>query len=451
TASGATTSNADAEPGPIPLTPSQEGCLARPRAFLHYRNIARFFELRRDVSDDIFKAALAAVWRHHPALRARFEGRDGRWLQAFEAAGDPPFTSVDLSGLPTSQHRAAMEKAAAELQPNFRLEQAPLVRFVRFARGPGLRDRLFVLFHHVLVDGYSCDLVFDDLSRAYEQLQRGESVRLPPTATPFRTWVDHLVAHADSPEIMDELDSWLAMPFPRLAPLPADHPHGLDEYRFVARIKRQWDPPATRRLTGPVAASLGVTAGEIFAAGLLRTLADWSGRDVQAIHEFHNGRVPYLDPALDVSRTVGYLSYSYPVIAELPAGGDPLADLREVTAQKRRIRHSGQGYSLLRFLHPDPQIRARMKELPLPQVRLNYRGRVGTAEADSLLRLSDESPGPIMSPTHPRGSLVVTVRIADDRLHTAWQYSSSRHERSTIEGLADRLDDFLRALVARVD
>ncbi len=449
--------------GPLPLTPSQEGCLARPRPFLHHRNIARFFELRREVSDGVLTAALAAVLRHHPALRARFEERDGRWVQYVEPAGDVPFTTVDLRRLPASQHRAAMEEAAAGLQPGFRLDRTPLLRFVRFARGPGQRDRFFALFHHVLVDGYSCDLVFDDLRRACEQLERGEAVQLVPEKTSFRTWVERLCAHASSPEITAQLDTWLAMPFSRLQPLPADHPQGRDVYGVVARISRHWEAAASRRLTGPVAAALGVTVGEIFAAGLMRTLADWSGHHVQAIHEFHHGRMPYFDPQLDVSRTVGYFSYSYPVVAEVPSGGDPsggepsggdpLADVRYVTAQKRRLRHDGLGYSLLRFLHPDPQIRAAMKRLPLPQVRLNYRGRVGrdTPETDSLLRLSDENPGPIMPFSHPRGSLVLTVRIADDRLHMVWQYSHSRHQRSTIEGLATRLDDFLRALGDRVD
>lgn len=441
------------EHGPIPLTPSQEGCLARPRRFLNYRSIARFFELCHEVNDNVLTAALAAVLRQHPALRARFEERDGQWLQYFEPAGDVPFTSVDLSGLPASRHRAAMEAAAAGLHSGFRLEWAPLLRFVRFACGPGQRDRFFTLFHHVLVDGYSCDLVFDDLRRACEQLERGEAVQLVPAKTSFKTWVEHLCAHAGSPEITAELDTWLAMPFSRLKPLPADHPEGRDVYGFVARISQRWDEAATRRLTGPVAAALGVTGAEIFAAGVLRTLADWSGHDVQAVHEFHHGRMPYFDPDLDVSRTVGYFSYSYPVVAEVPAsGGDPLADVQHVTAQKRRIRHAGLGYSLLRFLHPDPQIREAMKSLSLPQVRLNYRGRVGhgTAETDSLLRLSGENPGPIMPFSHPRGSLVLTVRIVDERLHMVWQYSRSRHERSTIEGLATRLDEFLRALSDRV-
>ena len=438
--------------GPIPLLPSQEGNLIRPRAFLHHRNVARFFELRREVSDEVLKAALAAVMAHHPALRARFEQRGDRRLQFFEPAGDAPFSIVDLSDLPPSQHRAAMEQEAARIQPGFELERAPLVRFVRFARGPEHRDRLFVLFHHILVDGYSCDLVFDDLGRACEQLERGETVRLPPAKTSFRTWAEHLVAYAASPEITAERETWLAMPFARLRPLPADDPDGRDLYRFVARISRQWDADSTRRLTGPVAASLGVTVGELFAAGLLRALADWSAHDVQAIHEFHHGRTPYFDPRLDVSRTVGYFSYSAPFVVEMPpAGADPLTDVRHVTAHKRRIPRDGLGYSLLRFLHPDPRVRADMKGLSLPQVRLNYRGRVGTSKRDGLLRLSDEHPGPIMPASHPRGSLVLTVRIADDRFHMLWQYSRSRHERSTIEALATRLDDFLGALADPVD
>ncbi|MEO1365784.1 MAG: condensation domain-containing protein, partial [Acidobacteriota bacterium] len=366
-ARAATPADGPADRGPLALTPSQEGSLSRPRAFLNHRNLARFSELRRELDDDILSGALAAVLHRHPALGAHFEERHGeerhgeerhaRWVQHLDPHMDVPYTSIDLGGLPASEHRAAMEQAASELHGQFRLDRTPLLRFVRFARGPGRADRLFTLFHHVLVDGYSCDVIFEDFSRACDQLERGDAVDLGPAATPFRTWVERLQARASSPEVSAELESWLALPFHRLRPLPADRPDGRDVYRYVARVARRWDPATTRRLTGPAAVALGTTVAEIVAAALLRTLADWTGHPVQAIHEFQHGRTPDFAPDLDVSRTVGYLSYSHPVVVEVPpvdpaSGGDPAADVREITRQKRRIRGGGLGYSLLRFLHP---------------------------------------------------------------------------------------------------
>ena len=432
---------------PRPLTPSQQDGFADGSGFHHW-NVALFFEVDRELHPRVLRAALEAVLRHHVALRARFERHGEQWFQVFESPGAPPLTTVDLRALPPSHHRTAMESAAAALQPRFDLQRTPLLRFLHFRRGPQQLDRLFVLFHHLLLDGYSLDLVMDDLRRAAEQRARGDEIRLPAPVTSFNTWVERLHLHAGSPEITAQFETWQALPWSQVAALPVDHPNGQNRQDSVETVLRVWDADASRRLTGLIAGSRGVTVADILLAGLARTLASWTGNAVQAIETFSHGRLPEFDPNLDVSRTVGFFSYAYPVVVEVSPDAEPMADVEQITAQARKTR-GGLAYALLRFLHPQAHIREAMAQLPTAQVKLNFRGHVGrdAISARSLLRLSDEHPGWTTPSSRPRSALLRVVgRLVEDRLHLAWQYSSNCNHRSTVEGLAARLDTFLRAL-----
>jgi len=63
----------------------------------------------------------------------------------------------------------------------------------------GQTGRLLIVVHHFAVDGLSWRILLEDLTAAYGQLQRGESIVLPPRTLSFRGWAHRLQAWADSP------------------------------------------------------------------------------------------------------------------------------------------------------------------------------------------------------------------------------------------------------------
>ena len=99
-----------------------------------------------------------------------------------------------------------------------------------------------------------------------------------------------------------------------------------------------------------------------------------------------HGREP-LDPAIDLSRTVGWFTTMYPGLPgprpestrapRSPAGRNSAGALKQVKEQLRRSRHHGIGYGLLRWL--DPAARARLAGPPAPQLGFNYLGRFTTS------------------------------------------------------------------------
>jgi non-ribosomal peptide synthase protein (TIGR01720 family) len=105
---------------------------------------------------------------------------------------------------------------------------------------------------------------------------------------------------------------------------------------------------------------------------------------------------------------------------------------------------------MLRWLAPDPELRARLGSLPQPEVHFEYLGRVaGVLGPESpLLRLAPEHPGEARAPQGIVQELLYVSAIAvDQQLTVRFSYSERAHREQTIDRLADAYVDALSRLV----
>src|SRR5262249_27483289 len=186
---------ADVPIGAVPMTPVQRWFLdLHSDADPHHFNQAVLLELQADVPTDRLARAIAALERHHDALRMRFVRSDAGWEQSCPESGPPTSLHLlDLRGLDPEASRAAIEAAALEAQES--LDLGPLWRVVRFDRGPA-RPLLLAVVHHLVVDAVSWRVLLEDLQSACGQLAEGGPLSLPPKTTSFRRWAQRLAEHA---------------------------------------------------------------------------------------------------------------------------------------------------------------------------------------------------------------------------------------------------------------
>ncbi|MFC3982606.1 aminotransferase class III-fold pyridoxal phosphate-dependent enzyme [Streptosporangium jomthongense] len=131
--------------------------------------------LRGDLDRDALVAAVRAVWRRHPALRAVLSG-DGTLLRCDpEATLDVPL----LEGTAVEVIRELTDRP-------FPLDRGPLFRAALLDRGPGLHT-LVLCAHHVVMDGVSATLLLSDLTEAYAQAKKGLPLTPVVTSVPART------------------------------------------------------------------------------------------------------------------------------------------------------------------------------------------------------------------------------------------------------------------------
>lgn len=121
-----------------------------------YNNI-KYFALNEDVDLPRLKRALEKVGNAHPMLKARLcTDESGSYL--FEDRSDEPFHVGEQTFKDEDEFLAYVHNV-----PDFL--SAPLYR-VALCRVGG-KNRIFADFHHIISDGYSIQLFFNDVSEAY--------------------------------------------------------------------------------------------------------------------------------------------------------------------------------------------------------------------------------------------------------------------------------------------
>ncbi|HEY2289755.1 MAG TPA: amino acid adenylation domain-containing protein, partial [Thermoanaerobaculia bacterium] len=207
---GAMTSAQEAVTGPVPLTPIQHWFFEAFAVDRHHWNQALAFEVGQPLDAAKLRVVFHRLVEHHDALRTRFTQTQGAWSQsvAAPAAGDADaFSLIDLTALAAEACPASFTAAASRLQASFDLERGPLVRLALFT-GPHGWQRLFLVAHHLVIDGVSWRILLADLVAAYQQMQRGETVELPRKTTSFKRWAEYLAEQVRAGAFSDEGEHW---------------------------------------------------------------------------------------------------------------------------------------------------------------------------------------------------------------------------------------------------
>ncbi|MEV5721079.1 amino acid adenylation domain-containing protein [Amycolatopsis mediterranei] len=414
---------AAAEQGPVtgsaPLTPIQRWLLRRDD--LHHGEFLVPIELAvaPEVTPDTVRSALAALLRHHDALRTRFApGRQHVPGVQDEVPLTVAASDADWAGL--------VATTAATVDPFAGRVVAALL-----AVAGGGPSRLFLAVHHLVLDAVSLRILLEDLTTAVTACHAGREPVLPPKSASFLAWAD---ACAGVVTDASEVDFWRAVAGSPATALPRDTADGRNT--AASAVTLDTHRPAVPHDLVP-AQTL-----DVLLAALAGTLTAWAGGDVLVELEGH-GRA---DLGLDVSRTVGWFTCAYPF--RLPGGGTELARLRGVREGLRRVPRGGIGYGLLRegtAAVPDTS----------PEVAVNFLGRWDGGEdgAGALVR-----PGPeTWRPTRGGRPHLLEVNAVEvrGRLRISWTYSGTVHRAATVEALAAdvlrRMDAIVEALGAGAD
>jgi non-ribosomal peptide synthase protein (TIGR01720 family) len=420
-------------------------------------------------------AAAQAVFDHHDALRARLLPADGWALEVrppgtvrardrvrrvpLPAAGGPATgpRAVDRSAAgvaPETKDIVAREAAAAAA----RLAPADGVTadLVWFDAGPGRLGRLLVSVHHLVVDRVSWSVLLPDLAAAWTAVAAGAPPVLPPVGTSLREWATLLTAAARDRAV--ELRLWtdlLAGPERPLGRRPLDPARDVVATERSHTVTLAAEHTAPLLTTVPAAYRAGVDDVLLTALALALTHRRRGGGGVLVELEGH-GREE-IAPAVDLSRTVGWLTSLHPVrldpgVRDWPrlwAGGPAVGTaLKRVKEQRQALPDRGLGYGLLR--HLDPRTAPVLAGLPRAQVAFNYLGRFPVGGSPAPWAPAPEAPplGGGLPPDLPAAHVLSVNALTEDRpdgprLVATWTWPGGLLSEVDVRTLAG---DWLRAL-----
>ncbi len=447
---GAPAAPQDLLTGPLPFTPIQHWFFAQDHAAPHYWNQTLLLELRQAFDPDHLAQAWQLLIQHHDALRLRFQPTAQGWQQQYAALDPtPPFTRIDLRALPDAEQAAAVTAHAISIQQSLHLGDGPLVRVALFERGGAGRDRLLLVAHHLLIDAVSWRILLEDLHMLYSQLAEGLAPRLPPKTTSYRQWAEQLQDYAPTDRCQAELPYWRAVAA-QAQPLPRDMAVGAEANTIATTrtVRVSFSAEETRALLQELPRSYQVQIGDVLLTALGQAFRDWSGHAGVLVDVEGHGREE-LFAEVDLSRTVGWFTTIYPLWLQV-AGADLGAQVKGVKEQLRGLPGRGLGYGVLRYLHPDEQVRVELAGCAQAEVGFNYLGQLDQAVgAERGFGVAPEGVGPPASPANRRAHMLeVNGMVLGGQLVIDWSYSAALHHPESIAALAERYGSAVRALIA---
>jgi condensation domain-containing protein/AMP-binding enzyme len=174
------------------------------------------------------RQAWDAALARHEALRTTFRNEAGVPVQVIEdepAAQPLPVTSVEH--LAPSEREPAARRLIRDLaRTSFDLATGPLVRAALVRLSPEAHA-LTVVVHHIVADGWSFRVLFDELSADYEAISRGGGPVVPEPPIQYADFAIWELEHAEAGGYAPAERFWrteLAGATPAL-PLPVDEPY----------------------------------------------------------------------------------------------------------------------------------------------------------------------------------------------------------------------------------
>jgi len=222
----------------------------------------------------------AALIRHE-SLRTTFRNDSGVPVQVIEDEPAPqPLLVTSVEQLPEGEREAAASDHIRRLaRIPFDLAVGPLARAALVRLSPEAHV-LAVVIHHIVADGWSFRILFDELSADYEAIASGGD---PITGEPAIQYADFAmwqIEHAEDGGYASAGRFWRAelAGAPSTLPLPSDEPYPARQTFAAACLGTQIEASLAEALKG-VAARLGTTLFAVLLTAYAVVLARLAGRD----------------------------------------------------------------------------------------------------------------------------------------------------------------------------
>ena len=142
-------------------------------------NIPLAIQVQGFLDEAAFSQSFNALIERHEALRTRFVTVEGQPMQAVIAPAPIAIEPRDLRPLPPSEQEAEVrQQAIAAAQIRFDLTQAPLLR-VTLLQLAELESVVLLTMHHIIADGWSMEVLLQELAWLYRAHLTGADPALP--------------------------------------------------------------------------------------------------------------------------------------------------------------------------------------------------------------------------------------------------------------------------------
>jgi amino acid adenylation domain-containing protein len=400
-------------------------------------NRPAFIRLKGELKTAVLERCLNEIIRRHEILRTTFPDVNGQPLQVILPFQPLALAVRDISGLPEAEREAAARRQATdEAALAFDLRRGPPIRAGLLRLG-AQEHILLLTMHHIVFDGWSEGVLFQELAVLYESFSAGQPAplsELPIQYADFAVWQRQWFRE----EIFDsQLAYWKKqLAGAAVLELPTDHPRPSVQ---TFRGSKQFFS-LSRALTGRLKAlgrAQGTTLFMTLLAAFQTLLHRYAAQDDILVGAPVAGR-----NRTDVEGLIGFFINT--VVLRTDFSGDP--SFRELLGRVRKVALDAYAHQDLPFeklveaLHPQRN----SSRSPLFQVMFAFQNAPGTAPSFAGLTVTSLN---VESETAIFDLSLLMVEDANS-LKATLEYNTGLFDAATISRMRDHFQILLESIAA---
>ncbi|MGI0596390.1 pyoverdine non-ribosomal peptide synthetase PvdD [Pseudomonas aeruginosa] len=400
-------------------------------------HIPSVLRLRGRLDLDALQRSFDSLVARHETLRTRFRLDGDEARQEIAASMALPLDIVALGPL---EEGALARQVETTIARPFDLERGPLLRvsLLRLAED----DHVLVLVqHHIVSDGWSMQVMVEELVQLYAAYSRGLEVALPALPIHYADYALWQRSWMEAGEKERQLAYWTGLlggEQPVLE-LPFDRPRPVRQSHRGAQFILELDIDLSQALRR-VAQQEGATAFALLLASFQALLYRYSGQaDIRVGVPIANRN------RVETERLIGFFVNTQVLKADL----DGRMGFDELLAQARQRALEAQAHQDLPFeqLVEALQPERSLSHNPLFQVLFNYQSEArGNGQAFRFDELQMESVQ--FDSRTAQFDLTLDLTDEEQRFCAVFDYATDLFDASTVERLAGHWRNLLRGIVA---
>nr|WP_185964341.1 non-ribosomal peptide synthetase [Aliikangiella marina] len=357
----------DSAIGSLPLLPVQKwffkAQLTEPSHFFQ----SQLLSVPNGLNRKFLVEFLSQLIKRHDVLRLKFDFNNeyrAEFIDASQIAVGSCVEEIKIDDFSDIELKNQIKSYGSYFKTNFKLIGDSPFKLVFFKSNSNENSALLLIFHHLIVDGVSWRVLYEDLLLAFSQFSAGSDIVLPEKTSSYLLWSKMLTTEKFVQSVLREKRFWYGV-LKNLA-LPRLNLKEFDKYSDSSHMSLQFNSEETKALLGDSNYAYNTKIQDLILASVYASVVKLIGCPSFRVDVEGHGREDDLFRGCDLSETVGWFTSVYPLKLDAESVTLSLNNdyksrqiAKAIICAKEARQHTpnqGLGFGVLRYLLNDPMV-----------------------------------------------------------------------------------------------
>jgi non-ribosomal peptide synthase protein (TIGR01720 family) len=427
--------------GRVELTPIQLKYFDDNNEDFNHFNQSFMLYKKEGFNENIIKDVFNNIVEHHDALRMIYTKTDGQIIQYNRGLGEKVFDLYVRDFIEEKNLEENIYNAATEIQKELSVLDGNLIKICIFRTSEG--DHLLIVIHHLVVDGVSWRILFEDIKSLYKQASEGENLDLGYKFSSYKDYALKLKEYSNSNSLLKEQSYWSRVSNSKVKFIGKNSALSVGKYGDSKTLSILLDKDETNKLLRQTNKAYNTQINDILLTALLLTTRSITGENKLKVSMEGHGREDVLKD-IDVSRTVGWFTSMYPVYIDLGEDIEISKNIKMVKETLRKIPNKGVGYGILNYLSKDTLLENEEK----PEILFNYLGEMDNSLDKEEFSISKFDSGKSIGSRIRRNTfLEIDSILVNGQLIISTTFNRNQYDDFTIKEMNTKFKENLEIII----